>query len=67
MQKQVIIEVDEFGEIHFETDGFIGEECITNKNVKKLKEAIGRGLGPDFKPVFYQKDQKRVIHKNLCG
>jgi hypothetical protein len=66
-QKQIIIEVDENGKIVFETDGFIGEECVQNEIVNHIKNALGRGLGPEFKPVFYQKNQQRVTHKNFCG
>jgi len=67
MAKQIIVEVDENGKITFETDGFVGEECIHNAIVNHVKEALGRGLGPEFKPVFYQKNQTRTVHKNFCG
>jgi hypothetical protein len=65
--KQIIVEVDEHGKIHFETDGFIGQDCITDEVVNYVKDQLGKGLGPDFKPIFYKKNQKKVIHKNLCG
>jgi hypothetical protein len=67
MQKQIIIEVDENGKIHFETDGFVGEECIHDEVVNYVKEQLGRGLGPEFKPVFYVKNQTKTVHKNFCG
>ena len=67
MQKQIIVEVDENGKISFETDGFVGDECITNAIVNHVKDQLGKGLGPEFKAVFYKKDQTRVQHKNFCG
>lgn len=67
MPKQIIVEVDEQGDIHFETDGFIGSECIEDDVVNYVKAQLGKGRGPDFKPIFYKKNQKKVIHKNLCG
>jgi len=67
MQKQIIIEVDENGKINFETDGFVGPECVNNDIVNHIKNALGNGLGPDLKPIFYQKGQTKTVHKNLCG
>ena len=67
MPKQIIVEVDETGKIHFETDGFVGEECVQNDVVNHVKKALGKGLGPEFKAVFYQKSQTKVVHKNFCG
>ena len=61
MQKQIIVEVDEKGKIHFETDGFVGEECITDEIVNHVKNALGKGLGGEFRRVFYKKNQTRMI------
>ena len=62
MQKQIIIEVDEQGKIHFETDGFVGEECIHDEVVNYVKEQLGRGLGPEFKPDPVGKIPCRFAH-----
>ena len=67
MQKQIIVEVDENGKIHFETDGFVGEECVTNAIVNHVKNQLGKGLGPEFKAVFYKNNQTKTVHKNFCG
>lgn len=66
-KKEIIIRVLEDGKIEFETDGFIGDECIKNEIVNYVKNQLGRGLGPEFKPVFYVKNQTKTVFKNLCG
>lgn len=66
-KKEIIIRVMEDGKIEFETDGFVGQECVTDEVVNYVKTQLGRGLGPEFKPVFYMKNQTKVQHKNFCG
>ena len=49
MTKQITVEVDENGKINFETNGFVGEECVQNDVVNHVKNSLGKGLGPEFK------------------
>lgn len=64
--KEIIIEVDEKGEIIIETKGFKGKSCIEESQF--IKDLIGEGQPAlrQLKATYYQKeDQKKYIP--LCG
>jgi hypothetical protein len=67
LKQEIIIRVLEDGKIEFETEGFVGDECVKNEDVQFIKSQLGRGLGPDFKPIYYAKNQTKTVFKNLCG
>lgn len=68
MQKQIIIDVMDDGEVIIETKGFTGAACI--EETKLLKAALGEEVCRSLAPAYYQVDENNKLKRNwipLCG
>jgi len=66
MQKQIVVDIDDSGEVRIETKGFKGSVCLEES--KFLKDLLGQELSQYLTPMFYQKDKVEIKkHINLCG
>jgi len=66
MQKQIVVDIDDSGEVRIETKGFKGSVCLEES--KFLKDLLGQEISQYLTPMFYQKgtvSKKQYI--NLCG
>ncbi|MBF0259583.1 MAG: DUF2997 domain-containing protein [Desulfamplus sp.] len=64
--KQIIIEIDEEGEVQIETRGFNGKECIEESNF--IKELLGHETSQKLIPAYYVKNKQTVKqYLQLCG
>lgn len=59
--KQVVIEIDEKGEIKVETFGFQGKGCLEES--QWIKDALGYETERIHKPEFYTKEKVKVSNK----
>ncbi len=64
--KQIIIDIDQDGELKIQTKGFQGKDCI--KDSEFIKELLGREKAIQLVPAYYTQN-KQVIKKylQLCG
>ncbi|WP_243367350.1 DUF2997 domain-containing protein [Fundidesulfovibrio soli] len=66
MQKQIVVDIDDSGEVQIQTKGFKGPVCLEES--KFLKDLLGRELSQHLTATFYQKDKIEMKkHINLCG
>jgi copper chaperone CopZ len=66
MEKQIVIDILDTGEIRIETIGFKGAECL--KESEFIEEALGKVYGRKLTKAFYMKEGTKVTtHKQLCG
>ena len=68
MAKQIVIEIDEDGNIKIETLGFTGRSCLTES--KWLKELLGEEVSKQLTPAYWMKETDKVLKKKhlpLCG
>lgn len=66
MTKQIVVDIDDSGEVRIETKGFKGPVCLEESQF--LKDLLGKELSQYLTPMFYQKStvsKKQYI--NLCG
>jgi hypothetical protein len=61
--KEIIMTVDENGEVSIETKGFKGKSCL--KESEFLKNALGKTLFSQLTPAYYETETKKFL--NLCG
>lgn len=61
--KEIILTVNEEGEVKVETKGFKGSSCL--KEAEFLENALGKELKRQLTPAYYEKDEKKYL--NLCG
>ena len=64
--KEIIIDIDDTGEISLETRGFTGKSCI--EETQFLKDLLGQELLKQLTPAYYETTKttaKRYL--NLCG
>jgi len=66
MAKQIIVDIDNTGEVRIETTGFAGPVCLEESQF--IKDLLGNETSRCITPMFYQKDKVEVKkHINLCG
>lgn len=67
MDKEIIMLVDQNGEIKIETVGFKGASCI--KEAAFLEDVLGKELHKDLTPAYFETDpnQSRKKYLNICG
>ena len=66
MAKQIIVDIDNTGEVRIETTGFTGPVCLSESQF--LKDLLGHELSQYLTPMFYQKNGVEIKrHINLCG
>lgn len=66
MTKQIIVDIDDTGEVRIETKGFAGPVCLEESQF--LKDLLGQELSQYLTPMFYQQgDVVKKQHINLCG
>ena len=64
--KQIIIDIDEEGEVQIETRGFNGKGCIEESNF--IKELLGHETSQKLIPAYYVKNKQTVKqYLQLCG
>ena len=65
--KQIILTVDETGEISIETKGFKGKSCL--KESQFLKDVLGEEVQRELTPAYFDFDpaEAKKKHLNLCG
>nr|WP_243361617.1 DUF2997 domain-containing protein [Fundidesulfovibrio terrae] len=66
MTKQIIVDIDDTGEVRIETTGFTGPVCLEESQF--IKDLLGHETSRCLTPMFYQ--QGNVVkkqHINLCG
>jgi hypothetical protein len=64
--KQIIIDIDENGEIQIETKGFNGKVCIEES--KFIKELLGQETAKKLTPAYYVQNKQTVKeYLQLCG
>ena len=64
--KEIVIDVDDTGEIKIETRGFQGKSCVAE--AKFLKQVLGKETKRSLTPAYWQQN-KTTIKKYLplCG
>jgi hypothetical protein len=68
MQKKIVVNISNDGQIQIETHGYVGEECLEES--KFIEEFLGKEISTQLTPAFYQsKGNKGVVKKHipLCG
>ena len=67
MQKQIIVDVMDDGEVKIETKGFSGPMCL--KESQFLKDILGSEISKQLTPAYYQQKHNTVTRKiiPLCG
>ncbi|WP_243357978.1 DUF2997 domain-containing protein [Fundidesulfovibrio terrae] len=66
MAKQIIVDIDNTGEVRIETTGFAGPVCLEESQF--LKGLLGHETSRCLTPMFYQKNDVELRkHINLCG
>lgn len=64
--KEIIIDIDETGEVSVETRGFQGKSCLEGS--KFIEELLGRELVQQLTPAYYVENKKQVKkYLKLCG
>ena len=64
--KEIVIHVNNKGEIWIETRGFRGKNCISESQF--LKDVLGKETAQRLTPTYWQKSQLRVKkYLPLCG
>ena len=64
--KQIIIDIDENGEIQIETRGFNGRVCIEES--KFIKYLLGKETAQNLTPAYYVQNKQIVKqYLQLCG
>lgn len=64
--KEIVIEIDEAGEIKIETRGFTGKSCLIESQF--IKDVLGHETSRQLVPTYWQ-NQRQTIKKHLpiCG
>lgn len=68
MQKQIIVDVMDDGEVKIETKGYAGPICVEES--KFLKGALGEEVSQVLTAAYYQVDQNNNVRRTirpLCG
>lgn len=66
MAKQIIVDIDNTGEVRIETKGFTGPVCLEESQF--IKDLLGQEISRCLAPMFYQKNSVEIKkHINLCG
>ncbi len=68
MQKQIIVDVMDDGEVKIETKGFSGPICL--KESQFLKDILGHEISKQLTPAYYQKNSNNQTTRKiipLCG
>ncbi len=64
--KQIIIDIDENGEIQIETRGFNGKVCIEES--KFIKELLGQETAQKLTQAYYVQNKQTIKqYLQLCG
>ena len=64
--KEIVIDVNDDGEIQLETKGFTGKSCIEESRF--IKEVLGSETARQLTPTYWQKSQGKVKrYLPLCG
>lgn len=66
--KQIVIEIDENGEIKIETLGFTGKGCLEES--QWVKDLLGEETSRELKPCYFvtEKSKTKVTkHLPICG
>ncbi|SLM30778.1 conserved hypothetical protein [Desulfamplus magnetovallimortis] len=64
--KQIIIDICSDGEVHVETKGFTGSECLESSQF--VKDLLGSEVERELVPAFYMRNRELVRrHLPLCG
>ncbi len=65
--KEIIIDVQDDGEVKIETRGFTGKACIQESQF--LKDLLGKEISQQLTPAYYTISQKEKVKKHLplCG
>lgn len=65
-KKQIVVDIDDSGEVRIESKGFKGPTCL--EETQFLKDLLGQELSRYLTPMFYQQNKVCVKkHINLCG
>ena len=67
MKKQIVIDIDDTGEVRIETRGYRGKSCI--EETQFLKELLGEEIFKKLTPAYYVRTQHITKKKylTLCG
>lgn len=66
MDKKIVIEIDENGEVKIETMGFKGKLCLEES--KWIEEIFGKKVSQHLTPAYFMKEDKEIKkHLPLCG
>ena len=66
MKKQIIVDIDDEGEIRIETRGYSGKSCV--EETQFLKDLLGREISKQLTPAYYNHGRKVIKkHLPLCG
>ncbi len=66
--KQVIIDIQDTGEVKIETRGFTGKACIQESQF--LKDLLGKEISKQLTPAYYMSGKEKETvkkHLPLCG
>jgi hypothetical protein len=66
MQKTIIIDIDETGEVRLETRGYSGPECVEDSQF--IKDVLGTETSQQLCARYYEKQGQTVKKfEPLCG
>ena len=67
MKQQIVIDIDDTGEVRIETRGYRGKSCV--EETQFLKELLGKEVFKSLTPAYYVKTQKitKKQYLPLCG
>lgn len=67
MQKQIIVDVMDDGEVRIETKGYSGPVCLAESQF--LKDLLGEEVSRQLTAAYYQQDERVNTRKiiPLCG
>ena len=67
MNKEIILDVTDSGEIKIETQGFKGKSCIAESAF--LEGVLGKEISTQLTPAYFEFTGESVVkkHLNLCG
>jgi len=63
--KQIVIDVDDSGEIKLKTQGFTGRACM--EETRFIKSVLGKEVYTGLVPAFYERTRHIKRYLPLCG
>jgi hypothetical protein len=63
--KEIVMDIDESGEIQLETRGFHGKACIEESQF--LKDLLGKETYQRLTPAYYTNRKRIKKYLQLCG